>query len=96
MSGTASAPIAIKEISHDWLREWPSLLYQRHRRKLVDQFKNNSHANSYVADNLSDRFALADLAGMNSWQRMDAKIAAIGGAAAMYQIESKVDLEQQT
>ena len=62
----------------------------------LDLFKNNSHANGYVADNLSPCFALADLDAMNLWQQMDAKIAAIGGNSAMYKIETKVALEMET
>lgn len=62
----------------------------------LDQFKNNSHANGYVADNLSSCFTLADLDAMNLWQQMDAKIAAIGGSSAMYKLETKVALEMET
>jgi hypothetical protein len=62
----------------------------------LDLFKNNSHANGYVADNLSSCFTLADLEAMNLWQQMDAKIAAIGGNSAMYKIETKVALEMET
>ena len=62
----------------------------------LDLLKNNSHANGYVAGNLSSRFTLADLDAMNLWQQMDAKIAAIGGTSAMNKLEIKVALEMET
>ena len=66
------------------------------RMYLLDLFQNNSHSNGFVANYLSCTFTLVELGGMNLWQQIDAKIAAVGGAAAMYKLNAKVDLERAT
>jgi len=50
---------------------------------------NIPHANGQVFANLSNVYTLAQLEGMNLWQNMDAKIASLGGASAVYQIYNK-------
>ena len=63
---------------------------------LYDQFKNATHANGTVADNLSNTYTLAQLEAMNLWQQMDTKIATLGGASAVQQIFDKAMLEKET
>ncbi len=54
-----------------------------------------SHANGTVAQYLSKTYTVAQLDAMNLWQKMDGKIAVLGGAAVLKAINDEAQLEKR-
>ena len=55
-----------------------------------------SHANGTVAQYLSKTYTVAQLEAMNLWQKMDGKIAVLGGAEVLNAVNDEAQLEKET
>ncbi|HPO24335.1 MAG TPA: hypothetical protein PK135_06680 [Arenimonas sp.] len=63
---------------------------------IFDMSQGFSHANGTVAQYLSKTYTVAQLEAMNLWQKMDGKIAVLGGAEVLKAINDEAQLEKET